>query len=102
MSRFYLILTILGIFLPYGALVPWLVTHGLDIGQLFDEATANPISIFAWLDVLVSAVVLLGFIVVDGHRHKVKYRYYAVVGTLTVGVSFGLPLYLYLKEKQSS
>ncbi|MDT9658948.1 DUF2834 domain-containing protein, partial [Vibrio vulnificus] len=44
---------------------------------------------------------LLGFIVVDGQRHKVKYRYFAVLGTLSVGVSFGLPLYFYLKEKQS-
>ncbi len=64
------------------------------------EAVANPISIFAWLDVLVAAVALLGFIVVDGQRHQVKYRYFAVLGTLSIGVSFGLPLYLYLKEKQ--
>ncbi|WP_172564178.1 DUF2834 domain-containing protein [Vibrio navarrensis] len=98
MVRFYLVLTLLGILLPYGAFVPWLVSNGLDIGLLFREAVAGPISIFAWLDVLVAAIALLGFIVVDGQRHKVKYRYFAV---LAVGVSFGLPLYLYLKEKQS-
>ncbi|HAT8558710.1 TPA: DUF2834 domain-containing protein, partial [Vibrio vulnificus] len=97
MVRFYLVLTLLGILLPYGAFVPWLVSNGLDIGLLFREAVATPISIFAWLDVLVAAIALLGFIVVDGQRHKVKYRYFAVLGTLSVGVSFGLPLYLYLK-----
>lgn len=101
MIKFYLVLTLLGILLPYGAFVPWLVSNGLDIGLLFSEAVATPISIFAWLDVLVAAIALLGFIVVDGKRHKVKYRYFAVLGTLSVGVSFGLPLYLYLKEKQS-
>lgn len=100
MVRFYLVLTLLGILLPYGAFVPWLATNGLDIGLLLSEAVANPISIFAWLDVLVAAVALLGFIVVDGQRHQVKYRYFAVLGTLSIGVSFGLPLYLYLKEKQ--
>ncbi|ELI5426442.1 DUF2834 domain-containing protein [Vibrio parahaemolyticus] len=99
MVKFYLVLTLLGILLPYGAFVPWLVSNGLDIGLLFSEAVATPISIFAWLDVLVAAIALLGFM--DGQRHKVKYRYFAVLGTLSVGVSFGLPLYLYLKEKQS-
>lgn len=101
MVRFYLVLSVLGILLPYGAFVPWLAANGVDIGLLFSEAVANPISIFAWLDVLVAAIALLGFIVVDGQRYKVKYRYFAVLGTLLVGVSFGLPLYLYFKEKQS-
>ncbi|MBB1436529.1 DUF2834 domain-containing protein [Pseudoalteromonas sp. SG43-6] len=101
MVRFYLVLTLLGILLPYGAFVPWLVTNGLDLGLLFNDAVTNSISVFAWLDVVVSAVVLVGFIIVDGHRNKVTYRYFAVLGTLFVGVSFGLPLYLYLKEKQS-
>ncbi|NAZ45158.1 DUF2834 domain-containing protein [Vibrio toranzoniae] len=101
MIRFYLVLTLLGILLPYGAFVPWLVSNGLDISLLLSEAAANPISLFAWLDVLVAAVTLLCFIAVDGQRYKVKYRYVAILGTLSVGVSFGLPLYLYLKEKQS-
>ena len=101
MARFYLVLTLLGILLPYGAFVPWLVTNGFDLALFFSEAVANPISIFAWLDILVAAIALLSFIVVDGQRHKVKYRYFAVLGTLSVGVSFGLPLYLYFKEKQS-
>ncbi|WP_260260209.1 DUF2834 domain-containing protein [Vibrio intestinalis] len=101
MVRFYLVLTFLGILLPYGALVPWLITNGLDIGLLLNDALVNPISIMAWLDVLVGVIALIGFILVDGHRHKVKYRYFAVLGTLSVGVSFGLPMYLYFKEKQS-
>ena len=100
MARFYLALTFLGILLPYGALVPWVVTHGLDISLLLSEAMANPISIMAWLDVLVGGLALIGFILVDGQRHKVQYRYFAVLGTLSVGVSFGLPMYLYFKEKQ--
>ncbi|EJE4150253.1 DUF2834 domain-containing protein [Vibrio parahaemolyticus] len=101
MVRFYLVLTLLGVLLPYGAFIPWFLSNGLDIFQLYRDAVANPISIFAWLDVLVSAIVLLGFIVVDGNRNKVKYWYFAVLGTVFVGVSCGLPMYLYFKEKQS-
>lgn len=101
MARFYLVLTFLGILLPYGALIPWLFTNGVDLPLLLKEAVVNPISVFAWLDVLVSAVALLGFIAVDGGRNKVKYRYLAMLGTVSIGVSCGLPLYLYLKERQS-
>lgn len=102
MIRFYLVLAFLGFLLPYGAFTPWLRANGLDVVLLVSDALANPISVFAWLDVLVSAVALLGFIAVDGHRYQVRFRYLAVLGTLSIGVSFGLPLYLYLKERQAA
>lgn len=102
MKTFYLVLTILGILLPYGALLPWLIENGLDLPYLIQQATANPISLVAWLDVIVSVFALIGFIFVDGKKHQIHGRYWAVFGTLTVGVSCGLPLYLYLKERQSS
>lgn len=100
MIKVYLFLTVLGIAIPFGAFIPWLVNNGLDFIALFNAAIVNPISIFAWLDVIVAALVLLIFIIVDGKQHKVKNFWFAIVGTLSVGVSFGLPLYLYLKEKQ--
>lgn len=101
MIKIYALLTLLGIALPYGAFIPWVINHGVDLNLLLAQATANPISIFAWLDVVVSAVVLLLFIVTEGRKHKIKYWPIAVLGTLTVGVSCGLPLFLLLKERQS-
>ncbi|WP_028302364.1 DUF2834 domain-containing protein [Oceanospirillum beijerinckii] len=101
MKHLYLILTLLGIALPYGAFLPWLVDNGINIGAFIDAILSNPISVFAWLDVVVSACTLIIFILVDGKRHQVRYRHLALLGTCTVGVSCGLPLYLYLKERQS-
>jgi len=98
---FYLVLAILGAFIPYAAFVPWLIQNGIDVSLFFAEMMANPISIFAWLDVFVAAITLLGFILHDGQKNQVKWRYIAIVGTLSVGVSCGLPLYLYLRERQS-
>ncbi len=66
MSRFYLVLTVLGIAAPYAAFLPWLFTNGLNLPLLFEQAIANPISAMAWLDVVVAAVALIGFILVDG------------------------------------
>lgn len=101
MKAIYLLITLLGMLFPYAAFVPWLIAHGADIPLLWDQATANPISIFAWTDVIISATALLVFIVTDSIKNTVKYSYLAVLGTLVVGVSFGLPLYLYLRERHA-
>ncbi len=100
MLMFYLGLAIIGTIVPYAAFIPWLLQNGVDITQFFIEVIANPISLFAWLDVIIAAVALLGFIVHDGEKHQVKWRFVAIAGTLSVGVSCGLPLYLYFREKQ--
>jgi hypothetical protein len=100
MLLFYLVLAIIGALIPYAAFVPWLLQNGVDIPQFYIEAIANPISIFAWLDVMVAAITLLVFIAHDGQKNQVKWRFIAIVGTLSVGVSCGLPLYLYLRERQ--
>lgn len=100
MVRLYLFLTVIGAAVPFGSLIPWFINNGLDLVAFFNAAIENPISIFAWLDVLVTAAVLLTFIVVDGNKNKIEFRWLAIVGTLAIGVSCGFPLYLYLKEKQ--
>lgn len=100
MKQFYGILSILGIVLPYWQFVPWLRENGLDLVSLFNEATQLRIAAFAWSDVVVSAVVLLVFIWIEGNRLKMSKLWLPILGTLTVGVSLGLPLFLFLREIQ--
>lgn len=47
---------------------------------------------------VVSAVVLFVFVFTDGVERRVANLWLPVVGTLFVGVSLGLPLFLYLVE----
>ena len=98
MKYFYGILCFIGIALPYGALIPWVFENGVNLLELMSAAFSSQVSTFAWLDVIVSAVVLTGFIVVEGKRLNIKNWWLAIVGTFTVGVSFGLPLFLLLRE----
>lgn len=63
MVRFYALMCIVGTVLPYGALVGWAVEQGgLDPAAMVSEIARSRLSTFAWLDVLVSAIVLVGFI----------------------------------------
>ncbi|KYG25591.1 DUF2834 domain-containing protein [Alkalihalobacillus trypoxylicola] len=101
MKYFYGILTILGFLLPYSQFIPWLYENGFNVTQLINEVSQSNISSFAWLDVIVAAIVLIGFILYDGKKKGMKHLYFPIIGTLTVGVSFGLPLFLFLREIHS-
>lgn len=95
----YLAFCALGILLPYSQFVPWVVAHhGLPLGLFLRELFANRIGGFFGMDVLVSAAVLFFFVRREGPRLRVPHLWQPIAGTLTVGVSLGLPLFLYLRE----
>ncbi|WP_210089919.1 DUF2834 domain-containing protein [Paenibacillus turicensis] len=60
---------------------------------LFEAITSTRIGAFAWMDVLVTAIVLIGFILVEGNRKRMKHLWLPIAGTLLVGPSQGLPLF---------
>ena len=96
--HFYLVCCVLGLILPYSQFVPWLLEHGLNITLFCRELFANRISSFFAMDVIVSAIVLLWFIQSEGKRLRVGLLWLPTIGTLIVGVSFGLPLFLFLRQ----
>ena len=96
----YLVLCILGLVLPYAEFVPWALQHGLNLPLFVRELFANRIGAFFGMDVVVSAVVLLVFTRIESKRFGIRRRWLVILAVLTVGVSLGLPLFLYLREQQ--
>jgi hypothetical protein len=94
----YLGLCCVGLLLPYWQFVPWVWAHGLNLALFFRELFVNRISAFFGMDVLVSAVVLVVFMKVEGRRPPIGKRWLPIVALLLVGVSLALPLFLYLRE----
>lgn len=99
MKTFYALCCIPGLLLPWSLFIPWLLEHGLNTPLLVQEAASTRVGAFAWLDVLVAALVLLGFIVAESRRLAMRAWWVPVAGTCLVGVSFGLPLFLWLRER---
>jgi Terpene cyclase DEP1 len=96
--HFYLVSCVLGLLLPYSQFVPWLFEHGLSLTLFFHELFANRISAFFAMDVIISAIVLIWFIQTEGKRLRVSLLWLPTLGTLLVGVSFGFPLFLFLRQ----
>lgn len=95
-------MSVLGLMLPFTQFLPWLFEFGLDLPRLLSDASATPISAAAWLD-----VVVILFIIANALRRNSGPFWLPILGTLLegpslVGASFGLPLYLYLREAISS
>ena len=102
MRGLYLTLTVLGAALPYFQLIPWLMEHGPNMMLLFKEIFSSHAGAFFALDVLISAVVLIGFICREGAARGMNLLWLPIAATCLIGVSCGLPLFLYLRERQSA
>lgn len=94
----YLVLCVAGLVLPYSQFVPWVMAHGLDVPLFVRELFSTLIGGFFGMDVLVSACVLVLFVAIEGRRLGMKQLWLPILGTFLAGVSFGFPLFLYMRH----
>jgi hypothetical protein len=87
-----------GTLLPYSQFVPFLREHGLDFRLFVEQLLSTRIGAFFGLDVVVSSLVLWTLVVVEGRRAGVTHLWAPIAASLAVGVSLGLPLFLYMRE----
>ena len=97
-KHLYVGLCVLGTLLPVAAFLPFLRAHGLDIGAFMAQLFGTPVSSFFGWDVIVSSAVLWVFVFVEGRRLAIARLWLPIAANLLVGVSLGLPLFLYLRE----
>ncbi|MDR3203273.1 MAG: DUF2834 domain-containing protein [Deltaproteobacteria bacterium] len=98
MGFFYLGLAFLGAVAPYSFLGQFLITNGLNFSEMKTQLWASPVSSYFGVNMLVSALVTILFIYSEGRRQKMKGLWLPLLATLAVGVSCGLPLFLYLRR----
>ncbi len=95
-KNFYLVAFIIGTILPYWEFINFLIENGLNWSLFFEYLSANRISKFFVFDVLISAIVVIYFI--TQNKKGIKNYWLPIIATLSIGISAGLPLFLYLKE----
>ena len=100
MKKFYLVAMIVGAAAPFYLLSQHFAAHGFGFSNFLVAAFPNPAASGLVADLILSAT--LGLIVFGREARALGVRgFWAVVlGTLLIGFSFGLPLYLYLRESR--
>ncbi|MDR3154028.1 MAG: DUF2834 domain-containing protein [Deltaproteobacteria bacterium] len=98
MGYFYLGLALLGAVAPYSFLGQFLAANGPDWEALKAQAVQSPVSSYLAVNMVVAAAVTLVFIFREGRRLRMKGLWLPMAATLAIGVSCGLPLFLYLRK----
>ena len=96
--KLFLLGAIVGTILPYYYLISFLIEHGVDFDLVLDHLFRVPLSAFAWMDVVVSSLVLWIFVFAEGRRLGMKNLWVYIACNLAVGVSLALPLFLFVRE----
>jgi Terpene cyclase DEP1 len=98
-TRLLLVLTALGFVVPNTMVVVFFAEHGIDLGQYFGNWFGTLPSGQLVVDLVICAVVFIGWSAWDGPRTGVRRWWATVPATLLVGLCFAIPLYLLLRER---
>lgn len=88
----------------WGAVHPmyWFLTYmaeGNGLGALIDAWYVNASTTGLVWDLTIAAISLTAWILVDPETWRDKIRLLAIPATFCIGVSCGLPLYLFLRQR---
>ncbi len=95
-KNIYLALAVIGLILPYSQFVPFLMENGVDVGLVVSEITSSRIAAFGWLDVAITAIVVV--VLALDERDDTDNWWLPILATFLIGPSCGLPLLLYLRK----
>jgi len=97
-KNIYLTLAFIGLLIPYYFLFKFLAANGLDIPLLIQQLFADNISTFFALDLVISIIVFWVYLIAEANKLQMKNWWLYMLASLTVGLSFALPLFLYFRE----
>lgn len=95
----YLALAIWGAVHPMYYFVQWFMANGVDLGLMVEAWHANAASSGLVWDLTISAVALTVFVVAEVSVRRNWIALLAIPATFCIGVSCGLPLYLFLRSR---
>lgn len=99
-KNLYLVLSLIGLVLPYWFFFNFLSTNGLNASLLVQQLFANNISTFFAVDLIISIIVFWIYMVSEATRLQMNNVWLYILASLTVGLSFALPLFLYFRARK--
>jgi hypothetical protein len=94
----YVFLCIIGAILPYYFFLPFLIENGINFHILIDLLFVNKVSSAFGINALITSIIFVIFISIENNKIKLPHLWIPILASSIVGVSFGLPLYLLIKE----
>ncbi len=99
MRHVYLALAVWGAIHPMFWFVTWFQANGWDLGGMIDAWHVNAATTGLVWDLTIAAVALTVWILAEVWRRRDWRSLVAIPATFCIGVSCGLPLYLWLRKR---
>jgi hypothetical protein len=100
-ENIYLALAIIGTLAPGIAGAPYLLEHGYNPAHLMPAIFSSPVSAMVGINVIIGCVTLAILMHTEGRELGIK-TWLPISAITIVGISSGLPLYLYLRERANN
>lgn len=98
-ERLLLALTVIGFVVPNVCVVLFLAGEGIALGEYFSLWTASIPSTQLLLDLGIAALAFFVWAAAEGRRAPVERWWLCIPATFLVGLCFGLPLFLWMRER---
>ncbi len=95
----YLLLAVVGTAVPLTYFIPWLQENGFALSALVADWKVNLATTGLYYDLLIAAVALNVWILFETYVRKDYWVLICVPATWLIGVSCGLPLFLFLRAR---
>jgi hypothetical protein len=100
-ENFYIVMMVLGTVLPWLFFAPYFAQTGFDIGQFVQSLfMANGLAAGFSTDILLCIGLFWLWSFWDAREQGIRHWWLLLPACSFVGLSLGLPLYLYLRETQ--
>lgn len=98
MRMIFLALAVWGALHPMYYFISWFNANGYDLMAMVDAWHANAASSGLVWDLTIAAIALTIWVIAEAVKTRQWSRLIAIPATFCIGVSCGLPLYLYLRS----
>lgn len=98
-ERLLLVLTVVGFVVPNVFVGVYFAQEGMDIGGYFSLWTASTPSTQLLVDLGIASLAFFVWAAVEGPRAGIRRWWLCFPATLLVGLCFGLPLFLWMRER---
>lgn len=92
-------LAVLGALVPLWHFWPFLAENGLDLSAMLALWKANAATTALYYDLLIAALALNVWILAETYVRRDYWVLLCLPATYLIGVSFGLPLFLFLRSR---
>lgn len=101
-ERLLLVIAVVGFIVPNVFVIAFTVDEGFDLGAYFSLWTASTPSTQLLVDLVIASLAFFVWAAVEGPKAGIERWWVCIPATLLVGLCFGLPLFLWMRERTLS